>query len=520
MAEAIDREIDQALRPAGLPTSPLSGDAEFLRRASLDLTGKVPTRERTVTFLSSNDPAKRAKLIDELLESPDHGIFFARIWADLLVKRDFDTNRGLQTEPFVTWLAERFNENLGWDQVVREMITATGPEETTPQTFFILANQDNRQPSPSKLVGAVGNLFMGIQIQCAECHQHPFTARWNQNDFWGMAAFFGHTKATRDMAKGKQNGPAIITEVERQAVPKNKKAAKNTPLIQPGLRINIPDPNDPRKTVKVATGKFFESNARPTAAKVPYRPQLASWLTASQNRWFARATVNRVWAHFFARGLVNPIEDMHDANKPTHPRLLQELAEDFTVSHYDLKKLMRAICNSQTYQRTSRPLPDNGEDDRLYTHMAVKVFSAQQLIDSLAVVTGEQANRPQPDRGGRKAGGRVQPVGGDPLVRAFDTREYDDDATEFSYGIPQLLRLMNSGLTARSTRAARQIANKHKGDPARAVEEIYLTTLSRLPTQRETERMLAHVSKRGDSAAGCVDVMWALLNCSEFISNH
>jgi hypothetical protein len=516
LSAIIDHEIDQALTSAKVPASPLAGDAEFLRRVSLDLTGKVRTRQRTVAFLLDSDPTKRAKLIDELLDSPDHGLFFARLWADLLVKRDFDTNRGLQTDGFIKWLAGRFNESAGWDQIVRDMITASGQEGSVPQTFFIMANQDNRQPSPAKLVGAVGNLFMGIQIQCAECHQHPFTARWNQNDFWGMAAFFGHTKANRTMAKGKAAGPATITEVERQPAPKNKKGAKTGPAIQPGLRINVPDPNDPRKTVKVASGKFFESNEKANAFRVPYRPHLARWLTARENRYFAPATVNRAWAHFFARGLVNPIEDMHNANKPTHPRLLRDLAESFTASEYDLKKLMRAICNSQTYQRTSRPVPENASDDRLYSHMAVKVISAQQLIDSLAVVTGQQAPRIRPAPAGRK-----QPrPGGDPLVRSLDTREYDDDSTEFSYGIPQLLRLMNSGLTAGSARIGTQLAGKHKGDHARAIEEIYLTVLSRRPSQRETERMIAHVNKRDNAATGYADVMWALLNCAEFVSNH
>jgi hypothetical protein len=517
LSETIDREIDHLLKSANVPASPLSGDAEFLRRVSLDLTGKVPRRERTVAFLSDNDPTKRAKLIEELLVSKDHGLYFARIWADLLVKRDFDTNRGLKTEAFINWLAGRLNENVGWDQIVRDMITATGQEASAPQTFFVLANQDNRQPSPSKLVGAVGNLFMGIQIQCAECHQHPFTARWNQSDFWGMAAFFGHTKANRTMAKGKPAGPATITEVERQIAPKNKKAAaKVGPTIVGGLRINVPDPNDPRKTVNVATGKFFESTERPNAFHVPYRPHLARWLTASENRYFARAAANRVWAHFFARGLVNPIEDMHDENKPTHPALLRELAKSFTASRYDLKTLIRAICNSQAYQRTSRPLPENTGDERFYSRMAVKVVSAQQLIDSLAVVTGQQAPRVRPGPMARKQPG----PGGDPLVRAFDNREYDDEPTEFSYGIPQLLRLMNSGLTAGSARIGTQLAGKHQNDHARAIEEIYLTALSRRPSQRETDRMIAHVSRRGDAAAGYADVLWALLNCAEFVSNH
>lgn len=515
VARKIDAEINGPLKEAGLPLSPLAGDAEFLRRVCLDLTGKVPTRERTIAFLDDSDPAKRAKLIDELLAGRDHGVFFARIWADLLVKRDFDTNRGLDTAPFVAWLAERFNSNAGWDRTVTELVTASGQEQKAPATFFVMANQDNKQPSPPKLVGAVGNLFMGVQIQCAECHQHPFTAKWGQNDFWGMAAFFGHTKAQRAGDKKKATGPATITEVESAAAPRNKKGAKTGPAIAAGLKINVPDPNDPRKIVKTAPGRFFEGGPA-SKAKGPYRPMLAAWLTSPQNRYFARATVNRVWAHFFARGLVNPVEDMNPENKPTHPRLLRDLAEGFAESKFDLKQLMRAVCNSEAYQRTSRPLADNKSDEKLYSHMPVKVITAQQLIDSLAVVTGRQAARPAAPPAGKKGQGKM---GGDLLVRAFDTREYDDDATEFSYGIPQLLKLMNTQLTIASGQVARELAARHRGDHARVIEDVYLTALSRRPTQSEAARMIAHVEKAGPGT-GYADVMWALLNCAEFISNH
>jgi hypothetical protein len=518
LSRLIDAEVGRALQEARLPLSPPAGDAEFLRRVSLDLTGKVPTRERAVAFLRSEDPTKRAQLVDELLASPDHGVFFARLWADLLVKRDFDTNRGLKTDGFVTWLAEQFNSNAGWDQTVRAMVTASGPEESKPETFFLLANQDNRQPSPAKLVGAVGNLFMGVQIQCAECHQHPFNARWGQNDFWGMAAFFAHTKANRaGGTKKKPTGPAVITEVEQPAAPRTRKGKKAEPALVAGLRINVPDPNDPRKVVRVATGRFFEGGAPPARGKAPYRPLLASWLTAPTNRYFARATVNRVWAHFFARGLVHPVEEMGGPNKPTHPALLRSLAEELADARYDLKKLMRAVCNSEAYQRTSRPVGANKDDEKLLSHMPVKVLSARQLLDSLEVVTGRRAPRPRVQAAVRKLAFRT---GGDPLVRSLDTREYDDDVTEFSYGIPQLLRLMNTQLTSAPAGVARQIAAKHKGDPAGAVEDVYLTALSRRPTAAETARMVAYVRKQPDAAAGLADVTWALLNCAEFVSNH
>src|SRR5262249_9192182 len=153
--------------------------------------GRIPSRDRVVAFLEDTDPHKRAKLIDELLASPAFGRHLARIWADMLIKRDFDNNKNLRPQAFVDWLADQINKGTGWDKVVTERITASGAEASSPQTFFVMANQDNKQPSPSKLTGTVGNLFMGIQIQCAECHKHPMTPQWSMDDFWGVAAFFG-----------------------------------------------------------------------------------------------------------------------------------------------------------------------------------------------------------------------------------------------------------------------------------------------------------------------------------------
>ncbi len=526
LARGIGRAIQERLDESKTPASPLAGDAEFLRRAHLDLLGRVPTRERTVAFLEDADPEKRAKLIEELLADPGYGQHFARLWADVLIKRDFDNNKNLRPERFSAWLAGRFNSNAPWDETVRQMINAGGSEEEVPQTFFVLANQDNRQPSPSKLTAAVGNLFMGIQIHCAECHQHPFTSGWGMNDFWGLAAFFGHTRANRPApANGKrQTGPATIAEIEATAVPRNRKGLpkqkqkqKMGPVIRPGLVINIPDPNDPRKVVRTARGKFFESNRPVPAGPAPYRPRLAAWLTSRENRYFAQAAVNRMWAHFFARGLVHPIEDMNPQNKASHPALLRELSEALVSSRYDLKHLVRAICNSEPYQRTSRPLPDNQNDERLYSHMSIKVMEAQVLLDSLAVATGQRGDRPAL---GPRAARSPQGTGGNPLVRFFDTREVDDDPTEFSYGIPQLLRLMNTRLSAASSNIAAKLVRQHNGDADRVLEDLYLTALSRRPSPREKERLKTYVARHKDPTQAYAGVLWALLNCAEFVSNH
>jgi hypothetical protein len=531
LARTIDREVDGALLSAGVPASPLAGDAEFVRRVHLDLTGRIPSRQRTVAFLDSDDPHKRARLIDELLARPAYGRHFARIWADLLVKRDFDNNKNLRTFPFIQWLAEQFNKGRTWDRIVSDMITATGREDQAPQTFFLMANLDNRQPSPAKLVGATSNLFLGIQLHCAECHKHPFTARWGMDDFWGLAAFFSHTQANRPQpAKGKKrNVLATFVEVDERQAPRRKgkkaKARKpKIPVILAGPVIRIPDPTNPRKTLRVVEARYFESKKPPPKGPLPYRPHLAAWLTSEQNRYFAPAAVNRLWAHFFARGFVNPLDDMNDQNKPTHPVLLPTLAGEFARARYDLKYLIRAICNSQTYQRTSRPLPENKADDKLFSHAPVKVMGARQLLASLAVATGAQrpATPLRVRRQGKGKAGRRSPngIGGDPLVRFFDTREYDDDPTEFSFGIPQLLRLMNTRLTGSSEAVAARLMRAHKGDGAKVLEEMYLTALARRPSAAEVRRLSDFVARRGDPRKGYAGVYWALLNSAEFVSIH
>lgn len=513
LAASIDREIDAALAAAAIPASPLSSDAEFLRRAYLDLTGRIPTRDRTVAFLDSTDPLKRSKLIDELLAAPDYGRHFAHLWTDVLVKRDFDSNKNLSTDAFVTWLAEQFNENRGWDRIVTELITADGKQDGSPQTFFIFANQDNNQPSPSKLVGAAANLFLGVPLQCAECHQHPYVKEWGIKDFWGVAAFFGKTRLERDgPAKGnKATGPATVTEVAARSAGRGPKAAgKPAPA---GATIAVPDPTDPKKTLDVVPARYFEGDRPSLSPSAPYRPQLALWLASSQNRWFAPAAVNRVWAHFFARGLVNPVEDMTPVKKPSHPDLLAALADDFTKSGYDLKGLIRAVCSSRAYQRSSRPLPENADDETLYSRQSVKVLGARELLDALAVATGRARER-DGGGGGRRNNG---PAAG---VRFFDTREVDDDPTEYSYGIPQVLRLMNSSLTNSSTEVATRIARAVGADHNKAVEEMYLTALSRRPRPDELRKMSDYVGRKGDFVQRYAGVYWALLNSAEFVSNH
>jgi hypothetical protein len=524
VADDVDRAIQNKLMAGQLSPSPLADDAEFMRRAYLDLTGKIPTYQQAVRFLDSRDPNKRARLIEELLASSDYGRHFAQYWIDLLVKRDPENNNKLSTGAFQAWLADGFNKNRGWDKIVVDLLTAKGSEESNPATFFMLANQDNNQPAPNKIVGTAGVLFMGIQMQCAECHVHPITSKWNRQDFWGMAAFFSHTRADREQTGKKSYGPATVTEVGAPPKDTNKKKKNKAKAPLPGAVIEFPNPNDNKKTDGTAKAKYFEGARPQLSGSPPYRQYAATWLTSARDPYFAPAFANRMWSYFFARGFVNPIDDMHDGNPASHPELLKLLAADFVKSGYDVKNLIRSICNSQTYQRTSRAQSAKEPEEALvlFSRMPVKVMTAEQLVDSVAVVTGhEPAARPRDiGKGKDKNKNKAAPSNKPASVAFFDTRDYDEDPAEFTYGVPQLLRLMNSYLGRSSMEVAQRVATSSGSDRRKAIETLYLNVLSRRPREEEVQRMLAFLAKQPDATRGYASAFWALINSAEFICNR
>jgi hypothetical protein len=518
VAAKIDQEIGKRLEEAKIKPSALSDDAEFLRRVYLDITGHVPAAERAAAFLDSKDSDKRAKLIDELLAKPEYGRHLAIIWRTMLVKRD-ETNRFLNARGFEDWLAGQFNSNEGWDEIVYAILTAEGETDKNPAAVFYQANREMNRVSPAKITGAVANMFLGIQLQCAECHNHPFVRQWKHTDFWGMAAFFGKV---RDTAPPQQNNrPALVAKIEETTqAPANPRGfggfgQGRTPA---GPVIAIPSATQPGRTVGTARARFFEAE-EPKLAKMPYRPAVAEWLTSGENKYFARAMVNRMWAHFFARGIVNPIEDMHEDNEPTHPELLKFLTEEFVVSEFDLKHLIRCIANSEAYQRSSAPTADNKDDDRLFSHQAIKVMSAEVLFDSLTQVLGAEPAAPTGGfgRAGAAGFGRGGPGGGrQAFVRFFDTKDDASDATESGHGIPQYLRLMNSGSFNRGSKITEQLARDNI-EPKAAVEKLFLTALARRPTASEVEKMTTYLGKQADAKKGYDGIYWVLINSAEFM---
>jgi hypothetical protein len=345
-----------------------------------------------------------------------------------------------------------------------------------------------------KMNDSVTKLFMGIQLQCAQCHNHPFV-NWKQNEYWGMAAFFMKVQATAPQ-QAARNGATI--EVTETAQPRRGRNA-------------LPE------SAKMVPAKFFGAEEPQMVRADPYRPVLAKWLVDAKNPYFSKAMVNRTWYQLFGRGIVNPVDDMHDGNPPTHPELIAELSYQFSANGYDLKALYRAICNSNAYQRSGKPIAGNADaSPGLYARMPIKVMSGEQLYDSLTLVLGSARGGPAGPRGGM--GGRNGP--GDPRTQFVNFFLADEgaDPTEYTSGIPQALRLMNSA-QLNSTARLNEIVRDAK-TPEAGVEKLFLTTLSRRPTEAETKKYAAYVASKKDAKEGYADLLWALLNSSAFTLNH
>lgn len=480
VARLIDEHVNRALAENGVTPSPVCPDADFLRRAYLDITGVVPPAARARAFLDDRSPDKRARLIDELLAGPTYGRHMADVWMGLLVQKSSD-NRRVNFESLREWLDDRFNEGRGWDKIVTDLVTASGPQEKNPAVGFYLSNN-----TVDKMTDEVCKVFLGLQLQCAQCHNHPFTA-WKQTEYWAMAQFFMKVQVTGLKAKDDSPGVAETNNVRRGKFNQLPESAKTVPA------------------------KFLQGTEPKLGKADPYRPVLAKWLTGADNPFFARAMVNRTWAQFFGRGFVNPLDDMHEKNEPSHPALLAALTADFTASGFDVKHLVRAVCNSQAYQRSSRPTAGNDKDAGLFSHAAVKVLTPEQLFDSLAAVTGGGREGPR----GRKKGAKGNQGGPrERFVQFYLAGADRASATEYEAGIPQALKLMNARVLGNPA-AARQYAPPG-AKPAEVIESLYLATLSRRPTDAEAKRLAAYAAKAGSPADAYGDVLWALLNSSEF----
>lgn len=478
LARVIDDHIQKRLDVETIPCSPQADDAEFLRRVYLDVHGVIPTVDQARAFVESTAKDKRPRLVDELLDSQRYAAHFADLWQKRLYPAA--ATQRIKPELLSRWLEKSFQTKT-WDRIAHDLLTATGSQEENGAVTYMLKGRYTL--SVSEMTDLTSRYFLGIQLNCAQCHNHPF-ASWKQSDYWGMAAYF--------------------TQIQRL-----KPVVAFTTIVESDVDVRKLPEADLLREPKFLGGKALKATPGQSLRKT-----LADWMVARENPWFARAMVNRTWAHFFGRGLVHPVDDMHEGHPPSHPELLEALTEQFKASGFDIKYLCRAICNSETYQRTSKPVAGNAKDTKLFSRMLIKVLTPEQMFDSLVVVTGNPGTR-GPD--GKPIG---NPRG--EFVKFFRGEE-EVDPTEYHRGIPEALRLMNSGQFLNPRNEAfviKQIVEPGM-TPPRVIERLYLRALSRLPSAAESKMMMTYVEKSGvETQQAFAELLWVLLNSSEFSLNH
>jgi hypothetical protein len=493
-ANFVDRLAWDNLARLGIPPSDLADDAEFLRRVYLDTIGTLPTAAEARAFLADSGADKRARLIDRLLERSAYADYWTMRWSDLLrIDRDAVTPAGAVA--VTRWLRRQFAENRPYDAWVRDVVTARGNigDEGPAAIYKVLA-------TPEELSRSFSQLFLGIRIQCAQCHHHP-SDRWGQEDYYALAGFF--------------------TGIGRKSPP----GTGETIFVQKGTELNHPRTGKPVPAHALGAPAADFTNAR-VGSVSDRRVSLARWMTVPENPFFARAIANRLWAHYFGRGLVEPLDDMRATNPATNEALLDELAKHLRDVKYDLKAFTRTLLNSRLYQLGPAPPGSKITDEQNFSHSVPRAIPAEVLLDAISQATGvaEKFNGwPDGYRAIQVWDNRMPSyffrIFGRPVRASVCECERSSEPS-----IAQALHLMNSeeimGKIHDRHGTARKLARSSM-TPREIVDELYLATLSRFPNEPERERMLRVFSEAGaDRQVAVEDVLWALLNTRSFVYNH
>ena len=498
--EFIDEMIREGWESASVKPSPAASDAEFLRRAYLDVLGRIPNIEEASAFLLSKEAGKRAKLVNYLLEHPDFAKNFGNQWTVLLLGRrrqEREVDRGA----LAAWIRRQFNENRPWNEIVNDLITAKGSNKENGAVNFTLAHLEG---GAVPLTSVTTRVFLGQQIQCTQCHDHP-SNDWKQADFWGINAFFKGIKKENVMTAD-ATGAEVYNHTDLSDEPTNAYAKFEKRNAMLG----------------VAYPKFLDGRKISQGPDVDRRVELGKLIADPKNADLAKAFVNRMWGHFLGRGIVQPVDDFGPHNPPSHPELLDELAKKFQESNYHVKDLVRWIMASEAYQLSSVSTKANEKDETLFSHLALKPMSPEQLFDSLLTATAAHKTG-----GGDTDKKRDAWLG--QFTFAFATDE-QDEGTTFSGTIPQALMMMNGELMEKATggkpgsfladlkdRALRQ--RKVRPDLF-MVNNLYLAAVSRYPSTKEMAVARHLLESQPDTIYILEDVFWVLLNSSEFVLNH
>jgi hypothetical protein len=486
----IDKHVAAKLTSLHIPPSAEASDEEFLRRASLDITGVIPAPDLARRFLTDKSPDKRARLVDSLLERPEYADYWAVYWGDHLSNtRQLLYNKGPYT--FSRWLYQAFRKNLPYDQFARQLLVSSGNMYDAPATsYYPLMRKE------LDMASMTSQIFLGVSIECARCHNHPLE-KWTQDDYNGMAAVFTQVRY--------KNGTG----------PRNN---ERTLYVDFARRFQHPDTKKPYDA-KALGGPYLMG----TGEMVDRRELFTDWLTAPENPYFAKAIVNRMWRQFLGRGFVEPVDDFRATNPATNAPLLDELARDFIEHKFDLHHLIRRITASRAYQSSSVPVAGNKEDTMAYSRYYPKRLSAEQLSDSISLATGVWDSYKS-----LYPGTRAMQIP-DPEVESHFLEVFDRPSRQLicerknTPTLNQALHLVSGGglqqkIGSPSGVLAKALAS---GQPAeRIVEDLYLGTVSRFPDAAERALAQSAVRRAGDSRKGLEDLFWALVSSKEFLYNH
>ena len=485
----VSRQVDEAFitlwAEQDVKPASLADDATFLRRVSLDLTGSIPDVRRVREFLADRRPDKRQRLIEELLAATEHNAHLARVLTNVILP---DVRLGGPT--FEGWLFRRLGEGASWKELTINLVDPrSGTGAMREQGAAVLTGSAGNKPQ--KVADVTARVFLGLQMGCAECHDHPFH-QWTREEFWNFSAFFSDVSPPQEV---------LIFGA--------RPVAEQTSGRQPIL---IPDTN------KVAQPQFPGTMEPLQPTGQSYRSRLADWMVAGENPWFARAAVNRAWSLMFGRGLVEPVDDLTAADGAVTKDILDLLAKDFVETGFDLNRLLKVIAGTRAYQLASHLENSASVRPELFHVMAVRSLTAEQIYACLMLAVS-----------GRR------PLGGEIPQRAMEKQVFvagltapTQSATEFQAGIPQMLSLLNGPLVARVTDVQKCDLLAALGDgpfftDRDRLEILYLATLSRPPTKAERQRaeeFLANRRRSGSQGQELGDLLWVLLNSSEFLLNH
>lgn len=520
----VDEAVLAKLRTVRIPPSRPADDATFLRRASLDAIGALPTVEEARAFQSDRRPDKRDRWVDALLQRPEFDDFWAMKWADLLRAEE----RSLDPEgmpSFYRWLREAVRRRMPLDRFVRELLTATGSTYTHPA-----ANYYRRTRDPEELAQVTAQLFMGVRLQCARCHNHPYDT-WKQDEYYAMAAFFARVKREDKLKPRRQrydaheiNGEEFVLVADTGEVTHPRTGEVVPPAVPAAAMPESEGKGGPPGPLLIAQGRprGLPPPSSPADPRRDRRVALADWLLQPSNPFFARAMVNRIWFHLMGRGIVEPVDDFRPSNPPSNAPLLESLTRDFVAHGFDLRHTVETIMKSSTYQLSAEPNAYNANDEKYFSRALVRRLTAEQLLDALSDATESPESFDGYPKGTRVT--QVVPTWQvNPFLRLFGQPPREtvcecERTNETTLG--QSFELIGGRRTETKVqdpdnRLGRLLA-AGKGD-SEIVTELYLAALSRYPTIQELRAADAYVAGKPDRRRALEDLLWAMLNTKEFL---